>query len=297
MGLELFTQETQMIIGGSVRGAGKPGITTAMTFVTPQMARDWLEKNNKGNRNIRKGDVDLIRQMIERGLWEPTHQGIAFYDDNTLADGQHRLHAIAQSGAAVWVNVTTGLPRRAIHAIDGGAVRTKLDRLQFSGIRTDKHRVAACDLLIRQYRAEEAGREKWTTEKIPSVEFEDFYEKFLPSIEFVLSYKRPDRCPAPLTACVASAWFTQDRDRLAEFLGVMHTGESSGPRDRAAIRLRDHITKGKYGAGSPARNDLFFRCCGALRYFIAGQPLSKLYATADHAFPLVDSLTQGGGVS
>lgn len=277
-------------VNGRQQTGQRPRITTTMTFVTPEMASQWLEKNNTGNRNIRKGDVEVLKLIIEQGLWETTHQGLAFYDDGTVADGQHRLSAIAQAGVGVWVNVTTGLPRRAVHAIDGGTLRTKLDRLHFSGVQSDTHRVSVCGLLIAQYKAEEAGRERWTTAKVPSREFEDFYSKFLEAIEFALSFKRPDRCPAPMTAAVASAWYTQDRDRLAEFMAVMHSGETSSPRDRAAIRLRDHINQGKYGAGSPARNDLFLRCCGALRYFIAGQPLSKLYATPDHAFAMVGQL-------
>ena len=286
-----------LVMNGRPSSNQKPMITTVMTLVTPAMAGAWLEKNNEGNRNLRKGDVEALRHIIEQGLWEPTHQGIAFYDDETVADGQHRLTAIVQAGVPVWVNVTTGLPRRAIHAIDGGTVRTKLDRLHFSGVKSDAHRVSTCNLLIQQFDTEEAGRERWTSTKIPSQEFERFYAKFLPAIEWVLSFKRLERSQAPLTASVASAWYTQDRDRLTEFMAVMHSGETSGPRDRAAIRLRDHIHQGKYGAGSPARNDLFLRCCGALRYFIAGQPLSKLYATSDHAFPLVGPLTSGGEVS
>lgn len=279
-----------LVPNGRPLASYKPPITTVMTRVTPAMAASWLEKNNKGNRNLRKGDVKALRNIIEQGLWEPTHQGFAFYEDGTVADGQHRLTAIVQAGIAVWANVTTGLPRRAIHAIDGGAVRTKTDRLHFSGVKSDAHRVSACNLLIQQFKAEESGRERWTTDKIPSQEFERFYSKFMPAIEWVLSFKRPGRSQAPLTAAVASAWYTQDRDRLAEFMEVMHSGEASGPRDRAAIRLRDHIQQGKHGAGSTARNELFLRSCGALRYFIAEQPLSKLYATAEHAFPLVGPL-------
>jgi hypothetical protein len=283
-------------LNGRQSGTPRPPITTVMTFVTPEMAAQWLEKNNIGNRNIRKGDVEIFRLVIEQGMWESTHQGVGFYEDGTLADGQHRLTAIVQAGIGVWVNVTTGLPRKAIHAIDGGSVRTKLDRLHFSGVQTDHHRVSVCGLLIAQYKTEEAGRERWATAKVPSKEFENFYNKFLEAIEFVLSFKRPDRCPAPMTAAVASAWYTQDRERLGEFMAIMHTGETASSRDRAAIRLRDHINQGKYGAGSQARNDLFLRCCGALRYFIAGQPLSKLYATTDHAFPLVGPLAaiEGG---
>lgn len=263
-----------------------------MTFVTPVMAADWLGKNNEGNRKVIKNAVSILRAQIENGIYHPTHQGIAFYEDGTLADGQHRLMAIVEAGIGIWINVTTGLPRVAVHAIDGGKARSNLDRLHFLGVQSDTHRVSTCNCLISQFRAEKSGRDRWMTERIPSEEFEEFYRKFLPSIEFVMSFKRPERFPSPLSAAVASAWFTEDRDRLGEFMLVMFTGESTSGRDRAAIRLRDHVTQGKYGAGSPARNDLYLRSCGAIRYFLAGQPLSKLYATAEHAFPLVDHVSE-----
>lgn len=270
----------------------KPTITTDMTFVTPAMAAAWLTKNNAGNRRVAKQAVALLRSQIESGIYHATHQGIAFYDDGSLADGQHRLMAIAEAGVGVWTNVTTGLPRVAVHAIDGGRGRSNLDRLHFLGVQSDNHRVSTCNCLVSQYKAEEAGRDRWQFTKLPSEEFEEFYRLFLPAIEFAMSFKRPDRCPSPLWAAVASAWYTEERERLSEFMLVMFSGETKSNKDTAAIRLRDHINQGKYGGGSPARNDLFLRCCGAIRYFIAGKHLSKLYATADHAFPLVDYVRQ-----
>lgn len=279
------------VSAAAVGALGRPEIVTTMTLVTPAMAAAWLENNNKGNRTIRKGDVEAFKAIILGGLWETTHQGIGFYLDGTLADGQHRLTAISDSGISQWMNVTRNLPMTSVHAIDGGAIRTKLDRLHFAGVSSDTHRVSTCGLLIAQYKAEEAGRDRWSTSKIPSREFERFYSDFSEAIEFVLSFKRPSRFPSPATAAVASAWYTEDRDRLADFMTVMHTGETSGSNDGAAIRFRDHVNKGKYGAGSLARNDLFLRACGALRYFIAGKPLSKLYATPEHAFPLVGHLS------
>jgi hypothetical protein len=274
-----------------------PNIKTTMTYVTPEMASDWLSKNNAGNRKVIKPEVALLRSQIETGLYHTTHQGIGFYEDGSLADGQHRLMAIVEAGIGIWINVTTGLERVAVHAIDGGKIRSNLDRLHFLGVQSDTHRVSTCNCLISQYKSERAGRERWKTEKLASQEFEEFYRLFLDSIEFVMSFKRPDRCPSPLSAAVASAWFTEDRDRLGEFMLVMASGESTSGKDRAAIRLRDHINQGKYGAGSPARNDLFLRCCGAIRYFLDGRPLMKLYAIPAHAFPLVGYISgeQGEG--
>jgi hypothetical protein len=266
----------------------KPQIQTVMTFVTPEMAKNWIAKNNEGNRRVRSTDVEILAGEIAGGGYEPTHQGIAFYEDGSLADGQHRLHAIVKANVGVWINVTTGLSRVANHKIDKGIVRTALDSLHFMGIKSDQKRVAICTSMIYQYESEVAGRTGWSPTKIPSEKYAAYYQRFRDAIEFVLSFSCAARIPAPAAAAVATAWFTQDRDRLGEFMLVLDTGEMFSDKDRACLRIRDYIRDRKYGQGTTARNDLFLRCCSALRYFIDGKSLSKLYATADHAFKFAE---------
>lgn len=263
---------------------GRPSIRTVMTYVTPSMAENWLANNNDGNRKVREGDVELLRSQIEDGKYEPTHQGIGFYEDGTLADGQHRLHAIVRAGVAIWINVTTGLKRTTVHKIDRGLGRTSLDSLHFLGIKSDSRRVAVCQCMIYQLVAEKSDSDRWDVEKCPSEEFSAYYAKFSDAIEFAMGFSAASKFPAPLKAAVAIAWFTEDRQRLTEFMLVLDSGEMFSDDDRAAIRLRDYLRDKKYGQGCTARNDLFLRCCGALRYFIARKGLSKLYATPEHVF-------------
>lgn len=273
-----------MISATNSRPPARPTMTTAMTWVTPEKAGDWLEKNNNGNRDLKKGEVELLRRQIEENRYEPTHQGIGFYEDGTLADGQHRLHAIVASGVGIWINVTTGMKRSAVHKIDRGIGRTSLDSLHFLGVKSDNRRVAVCLCMINQFEAEKFGRERWSTRKRTSEEFSDYYARFLDAIEFSVGFAAAAKSPAPLKAAVATAWYGEDRERLTEFMQVMDTGEIAGEGDKAAIRLRDYIREKKYGQGTGERNDLFYRCCGAIRYFIARKGLSRLYATPEHAF-------------
>lgn len=278
---------TSSVLDNSSRSAvaaGRPKLKTVMTFVTPQMAAGWLADNNEGNRNVRRGEVELLKRQMLDGGYEPTHQGIGFYEDGTIADGQHRLIAISESGVGVWINVTTGLSRSAVHKIDRGIGRTSLDSLHFLGMRSDNKRVAVCQCMIYQLRAEQTGRERWEIEKATSEEFARYYQAFSDAIEFAMDFGVGSRYPAPLKAAVATAWYSEDRQRLGEFMMVIDSGEMFGDEDRAAIRLRDYLKDKRYGQGSTARNDLFLRCCGALRYFLAGKNLSKLYATTDHVF-------------
>jgi hypothetical protein len=254
------------------------------------MARDWLAKNNLGNRRVRKSDVLAIAKMIADGKWETTHQGIGFYDDGTLADGQHRLAAIAEADIPVWCYVTTGMPRKANHAIDRGITRTQLDSLHFLGMSADQKKVAICQCMIYQYQAERMGREGWSPAKTTSERFSVFYERFSDAIAYAMGFGASSRFPAPAPAAVATAWFTQDRERLGEFMLILDEGKVFSSADGAAIKIRDYLKDRKYGFGTTARNDLFLRCCSALRYFLAGKNLTRLYATSEHAFKFADAV-------
>lgn len=266
------------------RASKTAGMVTTKELVTPEMALEWLAAN-EDNRNLVWADVEYLRDCILAGEWKVTHQGIAFWDDGDLADGQHRLHAIIEAGVGVWINVTRGMPRENAEAIDRGRVRSNKDHLHFSGVKSDTRRVAACVCLTNQYRVERSeNATRWSKRRLRPDEFRKFYDAFSPAIEF--AYESNTQLHACVGAAIASAWFTADRERLAQFRSLLASGAATDAGDLAAIKLRDFLLKKQYGQGESARNDLFLKACSALRAFLDGRPLSKLYATNDHAFPL-----------
>lgn len=272
----------------------KPNMTTTMTNITPHMASEWLSKNNNGNRRIRSSLVSLMARQMADGRWRPTHQGIAFYSDSTLADGQHRLHAIVESGVSCWMPVTTGVDRESMHAMDRGAGRTHMDSLHFIGREISQKQIAICQCLVYQYEAERLGREGWSPAKIPSELFSLFYDRFSGAIEFTMGFGGVVKYPAPFQASVASAWFVEDRSRLAEYMTIIETGRVSSDSDMAAVRIRDYLADRQYGFGTTARHDMFLRCCSGLRYFLDGRNLKRLYATPDHAFKFATIIGEVG---
>jgi hypothetical protein len=96
-----------------------PVITRTVMLVTPALAAEWL-KSNTNNRALSEVAVRAMAAAITDGRWVTTHQGIAFDRDGTLIDGQHRLHAIVLAALPVTMEVTSGLDRSAIDAIDNG---------------------------------------------------------------------------------------------------------------------------------------------------------------------------------
>lgn len=96
--------------------------------ISPEVAKAYLSKNTS-NRKIRESFVRYLANEMATGRWMLTNQGIAFFKDGTLADGQHRLSAIVMSGATVEMQVTRGMDQNVMPAIDVGAKRSVADYL------------------------------------------------------------------------------------------------------------------------------------------------------------------------
>lgn len=99
--------------------------------VTPPIARNWLS-HNTANRNIRRSAVDAFKVIFSRNEYRLTHQGVAFTEDGTLVDGQHRLTAISEmpDDFSVTMLVTRGLDDDSYMVIDRGLKRTAADALR-----------------------------------------------------------------------------------------------------------------------------------------------------------------------
>jgi hypothetical protein len=123
-------------------------MNTKIETITPAIAQAYLEKNT-ANRNLRECFVSYLANEMIAGRWKLTNQGIAFFTDGTLADGQHRLSAIIQSGATVDMQVTRGMEKDAMSAIDVGAKRSIADFLHLHhGVKDANAVVAAARQII-----------------------------------------------------------------------------------------------------------------------------------------------------
>jgi hypothetical protein len=125
--------------------------------ITPQMAADWLKKNNTKNRRLRQAWVDKMARDIKAGAFLTTHQGIAFDGNGVLLDGQHRLAAIVKSGKALTIIVVRGVPSlqrvngthlNAWNAIDQGRARQAGEVLQMQGLKNGMKLAAVVRSLI-----------------------------------------------------------------------------------------------------------------------------------------------------
>lgn len=262
---------------------------TRSVLVTPELAAKWLE-SNKNNRRIQPERVKLYALVMQRGGWHFTHQGIAFFADGRLADGQHRLLAITQSKASVLMNVTHGLEVPAATVVDTGRPRNAANAMQFLGRDTKNKFVPAARALYDEY-LRQRGIPSARGRVVDNEVFLEFCEAARDSIEFA-TRKAATRglSNSVVRASIASAWFTRDRDRLEDFQDQLHSGIVSSEGDFAVCRLRDWLQTSTLltSGGGAARLEVRRRTCTALLAYLEYKSISRLSNRGEATFPIPD---------
>lgn len=113
--------------------------------VTPELAAKWL-KQNTSNRHLRKRAIADYARDMAAGKWRLNGEAIKFATDGTLLDGQHRLHAVIESGVAIPFLVVTGLANETQETMDAGRKRSAADAF---GLRGEAHATVLASVLKR----------------------------------------------------------------------------------------------------------------------------------------------------
>lgn len=161
-------KETAAAIGRSGAGTRYERISSTVAAV---LFRDF----NKRNRDLTLSKVIGYRDAMQRGEWKRHHQGLAFYEDGTIADGQHRIGATALSGLnTIEFAVASDFPRDAIDTIDRVKTRTAGEALLMMGVDDGKPKAALGRTVMEYAYEEQHGKrptftdiqvEKWVMDK------------------------------------------------------------------------------------------------------------------------------------
>jgi len=262
-------------------------VTTKVVNVTPTMAKSWLDKYNKRNRHIRDGAINNYANDMREGRWELTHQGIAFYDDGVLADGQHRLLAVIRANRNVEFMVTHGLPKKSGAVLDQHSKRQAHDAIAIGGLAegTNRNIVAITRFLMSNM---------GTTTKPKSVhDIACFIKKHFAALQkidqMVLSKKRQVTHAGILSVYVCALLAGEPEEKLARFVKVMYTGEPAGPHENAAIRLREHLLMTPNAWVGAARAETCKRAMRALHAFVREQPLGRLSVPPEFIYSMPEA--------
>ena len=254
------------------------GVTRSVMLVTPALAAEWLKSNTR-NRQIRHSVVAALAEIIRKGGWHTTHQGIAFGEDGALYDGQHRLHAIVEAGVAVSIEVTRGLPLSAVDAIDtGGSVRAARDVVAITdGVKLSYTQNATYSVVAFLMDASEIGTRRMTVDRLRAA-----IRDHGAAAEAVwgaggVKFHTFRALPASVTGSLVVAWHSEPA-RVREFVKMLRTGENLGAF-HPALMLRNYMIDRPSGAGCGMQNALMLRTFAAFDAFVRGDSLKVLKAS------------------
>jgi hypothetical protein len=258
------------------------GIHTELLLVTPAMARHWLEHNVK-NRKLLQAKVVRLAQEIKGGTFRTTHQGIAIFEDGTVADGQHRLSAIVLADRPVQILVTHGLPKESADAVDYDIAPRRMHdvfKMQHENTLLSEQRVVAIVRVLMQNFIQGGHHSKRYTIR----HLHDYYTRYQRVIDMVvcnIPQKHDKWCNANAMAVYVTALFADavDLADVVRFHRIYATGEydSNVPGEYMAVMFRNVIVD-LQGHAWGARHCMATarKMQRALKYFIEGERVQFL---------------------
>lgn len=253
--------------------------------VTPAKATAWLNKNNV-NRTMRPGVAEQYAEDMRGGRWTSCPVPISFYEDGNIADGQHRLWAIVDSGCAQRFPVARGLKREDGLNIDTGKSRSIVDNAKISGTESG----LTNELLAIARGAHEGSHANLNARKMRSNgERLAMFQQHRDAVAWVHSNGPRGKSirNAIVMAAMVRAWYIEkDHDRLRRFADVLTSGLYDGEDETSAVALRNYILTKHALNTSGLWRDTFLKSQNAISYFMQGKKLTVIKAVQDEAYPL-----------
>ena len=204
--------------------------------VTPEMARNYLKKNDH-NRRVRERHVDFLASEISNGRWVVTSETIALSPEGMIVDGQHRLLAIAQAGIPVQCWIASDVPMDVQDKIDFCSPRNVADQLGLGdGVANATLTAGACRVITSiccYYQMPKS-----------SVDFARLvHSEFRNELEFCIEKIRPFR-PGYRAWVIGALAFAMSADKgVSPFIEAFGSGENL-VRGNPAKAARDWILNG-----------------------------------------------------
>jgi hypothetical protein len=133
--------------------------------------------DNKHNRRFSNSQFNMIMGILMRGEWKRTHQGMAFYENGSLMDAQHRCGASVLTGIPLSpIMVSGGYNKDDNDAIDAGAKRTAADAAHLAGVDDAKLKCSIVEAWMRYDHFVRYGTSATFTNhqiKVKAIEYDD----------------------------------------------------------------------------------------------------------------------------
>jgi hypothetical protein len=129
-------------------------VRAEFVLVTPDMAREFIDKNVGNNRKVRATCMQKYLTRMQHGKWcECNGETLKFNRDGNLIDGQHRLLALIQYNKPLWFLLAYNCSLDAFATVDDGTNRKGADILSIDGAENCNILSAALSMVWRYVNA------------------------------------------------------------------------------------------------------------------------------------------------
>lgn len=238
--------------------------------VTPHMAAKWLDKN-ESNRNLAPKRVGAYARDMADGNWHLTPAAIVFNVKGDLLDGQHRLHAVIESGKTIRMTVAYGCDHDIRKYIDRGRGRTLSDRLRMEGVESNLTMKAS---VARALVYLDCGGQNILVTDDEATEAMEKYDRAFQWLDGA-TLKKGFKRTAYLSTIL---WALPLGGRVTEFHEGVQTGV--GLKEHSPeLAMHRYLAGLGYGGGSSSRTELLLKACACIHGAIEGRRMEKVYAS------------------
>lgn len=259
--------------------------TARIVDLTPDLASRMLDKN-VNNRKISNRNYAVLVRAMTNGEWELNGEAIKVDADGFVLDGQHRLHAVVESGVTIKTFLVEGLYPSTQETMDTGKIRTLANMLD---IRGESNCNAVAAITRRIFLLRRQGLRAATFSSYPTTVKETlrFFESNMWIRDLVVPTARIGRgakLPASLAALLMVAFQSIDQNDADDFFEKLSTGVGLEPGS-AILALRDTLLRLHLSKGATNQTYLAAIAVKAWNKYRDGEPISSLRFTAGGANP------------
>ena len=259
------------------------GVVYELVYVTPDLAREWLYRNT-GNRPLRSEAVDKLARDMAAGRFLENGDAIRLSADGVLLDGQHRLEALVESGAAAWLLVVSNLPAAAQDTVDDGAKRTMADRFAFHGEPDAKTLAAVVRRAILWERGHKYQTGKFQPSALESFEFLAEHPELREAASAAAHHRKAKLLPASTIGLCWWLFAAIDAGHCAEFFDRLADGAMLA-KGNPILTLRNRLSDLNAQPGRTPERHVLAMVIKAWNKYRTGQELSTLRFAEHEKFP------------
>lgn len=263
---------------------GASGQNSRLMVMTGEFAKAILDSAPPNVRGVQfiRATVNQYKRDLLAGKWVVTHQGIAFDVNGDFRDGFNRLQAIVETGIAVQIYVTWGVPVEGLKEVDGGTKRSLGASIGCS------KRVASYARLFHEM--PEVGREGRKTRS----ELLEIVEKCREGLEFAAALTGNIRIAVGILVARIFYHVRHDEEKLqmlrrfCEILrDVQGKVEDLPEAEHAAGQFRKKLREMSSHTGSSADCEVYCLAQTAIQHFFDRRPIGIFRQTRTNCFPVL----------